>query len=108
MSLTNALLRIARAIGRWVLEHLVHRGVVMLLGYMTGKIDDFRRRLGRARNPSVARWLRGRIRRWQRAVRVLRDFEKAMMGLPGHEADVLREAERRGIPVVAPGESISG
>jgi hypothetical protein len=40
---------------------------------MDGKIDDFKRRRGRARSDRRRKWLAGRIRRWTRALRWLTD-----------------------------------
>lgn len=105
MSLTTAILRIARAIGRWVLERLVARGLEILLGYMAGKVDDFCLRLSRTKSPQRRAWLRGRIRRWRKAIEVLLEFRRQ---LPGREKDLLREAERQAVPIVAPGEKFTG
>lgn len=65
------LIRYARAIGRWILRRIVQRGVDLVLGYLDGKIDDFKRRRGRARRDRRRKWLAGRIRRWSAAYRWL-------------------------------------
>lgn len=65
------LIRYARAIGRWILRRILIRGLDMLLGYLEGKIDDFKRRRGRARRDRRRKWLAGRIRRWSAAYRWL-------------------------------------
>lgn len=67
----DGLIRIARALGRWILRQLIRRGIELVLGYMDGKIDDFKRRRARARCEHRRRWLAGRIRRWSAAFRWL-------------------------------------
>lgn len=67
----KGLIRIARAIGRWILRRLIRKGIDLVVGYMDGKIDDFQRRKGRARTQRRVRWLAGRIRRWKAALRWL-------------------------------------
>ncbi len=71
-SILVALIRIARAIGRWVLRMAAKHGGSALLGYMVGKVDDFRRRLDRSKADRRREWLRGRIARWTAAIRWLR------------------------------------
>jgi len=67
----RGLIRIARAIGRWILRRIIARGVDRLIGYMDGKIDDFRRRRARVKAERRHVWLAGRIRRWTTALRWL-------------------------------------
>jgi hypothetical protein len=67
-TLVLALIDLAVQLGRWILERLAKRGFSKLIGYMDGKIDDFARRLARARTNRRKRWLRGRIDRWTRAM----------------------------------------
>lgn len=67
-TLQRGLIRIARAIGRWILRRIIAKGIDRLVGYMDGKIDDFERRLGRAKTERRTRWLTGRIRRWTNAL----------------------------------------
>lgn len=103
-AILKGLIRIARAIGRWVIEHFAEKGLAMLIGYMDGKVGDFRRRLARAKRERRKAWLRGRIRRWTAAIAWLRKY--AM----GVAQDAVREACRssealREIPVVSPCES---
>lgn len=62
-----SLRRILVAIGRWVLDRIVRSTVLAVVWYMRGKVEDFKRRLARARSDRRKRWLRGRIRRWTRA-----------------------------------------
>lgn len=74
---TKGLIELAKRIGRWLIEHLAMHGLQMLLGYMNGKIGDFRRRIVRiqkfTKKPSNRtarriRWLEGRIARWTNAM----------------------------------------
>ena len=83
------LIRFARAIGRWLLKHLLRRGATMLRGYMLGKIDDFWRRLSRARTPRRKRWLKSRIARWQVVTDWLGEKHVDMAGRFAEEADSL-------------------
>lgn len=70
-TLARGLIRIARALGRWILRRLILRGVDLVLGYIDGKIEDFKRRRRRARSDRRRRWLAGRVRRWRAAFRWL-------------------------------------
>ena len=67
-AIINGLINIARRIGRWILRKLLEIGGDWLCGYMAGKIGDMRRRLARAKTERRKRWLRGRIRRWDKAL----------------------------------------
>ena len=62
------------AIGRWILRRIVQRGRVALINYMEGKVDDFERRLAKAKTPRRKKWLRGRIRRWNAVIAWLKKF----------------------------------
>jgi hypothetical protein len=89
-TIAKRLLLLARRIGRWILERLSRRGVTMLIGYMSGKVDDFRRRLAAAKKRGNARrvgWLTGRISRWSAAVRFLVRHQQEILD------SVIREAE---------------
>lgn len=66
-----ALVKFARRIGRWLIKQLIRLGGAMLRGYMLGKIDDFKRRLARAKTDQRRRRLTGRITRWAAAVKWL-------------------------------------
>lgn len=66
---------LAKAIGRWIVEFLAEHGVDILIGYMIGKVSDFRRRLARAVSQRRRRWLTGRISRWTLAVEWLREHK---------------------------------
>lgn len=70
-TLVRGLIRIARALGRWILRRLIRRGIDLVLGYLDGKIEDFQRRKGRARSDLRRRWLAGRVRRWRNVFRWL-------------------------------------
>lgn len=70
-ALIDALIRIAVRIGRWLIQHAARKGVERLIGYMDGKIGDFKRRLARAKKAARIEWLKGRIARWTAAVKWL-------------------------------------
>lgn len=72
-TIVKGLIRCARAIGRWLLRRIIARGIDLVIGYMDGKIEDFKRRRKRKRTDAGKRWLAGRIRRWTRALRWLSD-----------------------------------
>lgn len=95
-----ALIRFARKIGRWILRKLLEIGGRYLCGYMAGKIDDFRRRLQRAKTESRKKRLRGRIRRWSAALKWL------ALNRINVEDDIVREADDAAgtIPMVAAAE----
>ena len=48
-TIAKGLIRIARSIGRWILQRIIRKGVDRILGYIDGKLDDFARRKERAR-----------------------------------------------------------
>jgi hypothetical protein len=68
-TLVTRLIELAIQIGRWILEHAAKKGLARLIGYMDGKVDEFGRRLKRARTARRKRWLSGRIERWTAAVK---------------------------------------
>lgn len=94
------LIRFARAIGRWLLRFILRHGGSRLIGYMLGKVDDFKRRLGRAKTARRRTWLRGRIRRWQRAVTWLQSRWQQLV------TDMVKEADDMAaeLPMVAAAE----
>ena len=101
-AITGALIRLARRIGRWILEHLAERGIVMLRGYMGGKIGDFRRRLAKTKTNRRRLWLAGRINRWSRALRWLEAHTGDLVSCAGTEfTELARAQERKGVPIVA-------
>ena len=105
-SILVALLRIARAIGRWVLRMAAKHGGSLLLGYMVGKVDDFRRRRERAKTPRRIEWLSGRISRWSSAIRWLRAHGSDLA------EDVIKMADdaaaKASVPMVAEAERDRG
>lgn len=98
----TALLCFARRIGRWLLRRLVKFAVEHVVGYMLGKVDDFRRRRDRARRESRRAWLTGRIDRWLAAARWIAKSASELA------RDVIEEADRlaamRGLELVAAAE----
>lgn len=97
----RGLIRIATALGRWILRRVSRRGIERVLGYMDGKIEDFKRRLRRARADWRIRWLRGRIKRWQLAMRWLERRRRQITKTIVDAVD--REMSKR-LAMVAPGE----
>ena len=55
-------------IGRWVLRRIIKNGRLWIIHYMQGKVEDFARRLTRARTARRKRWLKGRIQRWNKVI----------------------------------------
>jgi hypothetical protein len=71
-TLVLALLEIAVRIGRWLVKRLARWARAHLVGYMRGRIEDFKRRLKRADDNDWERreaWLKGRISRWTAAMK---------------------------------------
>lgn len=99
--LISAFLRMARAVGRWIFDHIIRRSIVALQGYMAGKVDDFRRRLRAARSHSRQVWLRGRIRRWSYVLRLLDGVDRDPSAKET-AAFVAQKAVELGIPLVDP------
>jgi len=70
--LLAGLLRIARAIGRWILDVAARRGGKWLADYIDERVVVFRKRLAAVKAEWRIEFLRGRIKRWQAAARWLR------------------------------------
>jgi hypothetical protein len=102
-AIRTGLLNLARRIGSWILRHLAAHGIDMLLGYLNGKIGDFRRRLARAKTERRKAWLTGRIRRWCAAMSWLQRKREQLIGTVMTEYSELADhAEKKlGLPVVA-------
>jgi hypothetical protein len=66
-TLAKGLIDIAIRIGKWLVRRLAKWLKVHVVGYMRGKIEDFRRRLARAKTDRRRAWLKGRISRWTKA-----------------------------------------
>lgn len=83
----KGLLNLLKRIGRWIAEHIAEHGVLMLIGYMNGKVGDFRRRisriekftkkLGKAAKRRIA-WLQFRIKNWTSAIAWLKANAKSL------------------------------
>lgn len=79
--LVKGLIQIAIEIGRWAVEKLAHRTAQWLIHYMEGRVEVFETRMARARRRGNVRreaWLAGRISRWERAIRWLRNHIAAL------------------------------
>jgi hypothetical protein len=70
-TLVKGLLDIAVRIGKWLVRRLAKWVKVHVVGYMKGKIEDFKRRKARAKTHRRIMWLAGRIARWEKAMRWL-------------------------------------
>lgn len=71
-TIVRGLIRIAAAIGRWLLDLAARRGAAFLRAYIEERIGVFRARLGRAQTNRRRLWLQSRIRRWSAAARWLK------------------------------------
>lgn len=103
-ALLPELLKILKAIGRWLVERIRDLGHY-IIGYMRGKIGDFWRRMLRARAPGRKRWLSARIRRWTRAVVWIEKNWIIRYGVYGCAVWAIEHDKRIAkIPLVAKGE----
>lgn len=93
-ALTMGILKILKAIGRWVLDDLVSYGVDALIGYMRVRIGVFGKRRARAKRDRRKRWLAGRIKRWTTAMRWL---EKRRDALTRKTVRLVREGAREAV-----------
>lgn len=66
-NIANELIAIAIKIGRWVLERVLKRGAVRLGHYLLERAEALRQKLKRAKTARKKRWLRGKIKRRERA-----------------------------------------
>lgn len=98
----TALLGFARRIGRWLLRRLLKFAIDHVVGYMLGKVEDFRRRRDRAKLESRRERLTGRIDRWTAAARWIAKSASELGRDLIFEAD--RLAEARGLELVAAAE----
>ncbi|HWB76606.1 MAG TPA: hypothetical protein VG755_16690 [Nannocystaceae bacterium] len=102
--IVSTLVDVALRIGRWLVRRLSARGALWLQHYMEGKVEDFERRLARARTERRKRWLKGRISRWNRAIAWLKANAKKVTDTVIDAVD--RELTDRGIAMVAPEERL--
>lgn len=72
-TIAAGLLDIAIRIGKWLVRRLAKWVKGHVVGYMLGKVDDFKRRLARAKTDRRRKWLKGRISRWLKAARWLEE-----------------------------------
>lgn len=98
-TLVTALLDLAVRIGRWLVRRLAKWAVSHVVGYMLGKVEDFKRRLARAKIPRRKTWLRGRIARWTKAADWIERNALAKLEDAAHE--VCRLPVFRKLPEVA-------
>ncbi len=90
-----------RSVGRWILKRLSSKGVMKLIGYMDGKIDEFIERRKRARAPRRKRWLAGRIKRWSAALKWLEANAARLTGKAVEAIDKAAGAAIERIPLRA-------
>lgn len=74
----RVLREIATLIGRWVLVRFGDYGRVKLIHYMEGRVDVFKARRKRVKSAVRKRFLAGRIRRWNRAIKWLKTEGKKL------------------------------
>lgn len=103
--LVTALLDLAVRIGRWLVKRLAKWAISHVVGYMKGKVEDFRRRLARAKAVRRRKWLRGRIARWTKAADWIERNALARLGDAAHE--VCKLPVFRKLPEVASCERLT-
>lgn len=91
-AIVEGLLRIARAIGRWILEHAARYGGLALMHYMQGRVDVFKRRRAKATTDRRREWLTGRISRWNAGIRWLKSKLDALAGCAGEAFAAIAKA----------------
>lgn len=107
-NIINGLINIARRIGRWIVQRLAKTAITKLIGYMEGKIEDFGRRLSKARTDNRKSWLRGRIKRWQAAVAWLTSHSSSIALCTAKQlSEIDSTIKAKGIPVVAECERLA-
>jgi hypothetical protein len=101
-ALIVSLVTIALRIGRWLVQRLSARGATWMQHYMEGKVEDFGRRLARAKMKWRIQFLKGRIARWNRAIAWLKANAKRVTKQVADGAEKRLIAKK--IPIVAPEE----
>lgn len=99
------LISLARRIGKWILQRVIQRGAVRLGHYMLERVDVFRRRLKTAKTDRRKRWLRGRIKRWERGGSWLLAWAEPVGDCVATEIDTLI-AKTKGLPTIAACEKL--
>jgi hypothetical protein len=99
-AIATELIRIARSIGRWILERLLKVAGRRLGYYMLERAEVFARRLKRAKAERRKKWLRGRIARWKKAGAWLITWAEDVSKCIANEADALA-AKAAGLPLQA-------
>jgi hypothetical protein len=94
------IIAIARRIGRWILERLLKVAGRRLGFYMLERTEVFAERLKRAKTERRKRWLRGRIKRWEKAGAWLLANSDDVSKCISEEADTLI-AKSKGLPLYA-------
>lgn len=67
-TLVAGLIDLAVRIGKWLVKQLARWAKAHVVGYMMGKVEDFKRRIMRAKTSRRRKWLRGRVSRWTKAI----------------------------------------
>ena len=104
-TLAASLLDLAVRIGRWLVKRLAKWAISHVVGYMKGKVEDFRRRIARAKTVRRRKWLRGRIARWTKAADWIERNAMAKLEDAAHE--VCKLPAFRKLPEVASCEKIT-
>jgi hypothetical protein len=99
-AIATELIRIARSIGRWILERLLKVAGRRLGYYMLERAEVFAERLKRAKTERRKKWLRGRVARWKKAGAWLITWSSAVSECLVKEADALA-AKAAGLPLQA-------
>ena len=106
-TIATELIGIARRIGRWILERLLKVAGRRLGFYMLERTEVFARRLKRAKTERRKRWLRGRIKRWEKAGEFLIAWSNDVSKCIVSEADAIM-AKAAGLPRIAKCEILRG
>jgi hypothetical protein len=101
------LISLARRIGRWVLERVLRVGAVRLGHYLLERADVLRSRLKKAKTERRKRWLRGKIRRREKAGAWLLAWASDVAKCVATEIDTL-VAKTKGLPLEARCERLAG
>lgn len=99
-ALAKGLLEWARKIGKWIITRLAKHLADRVAAYMLLKVEDFERRLAKARTPRRRRWLSGRIERWTAAARWLIRNSRDLATCAGSEFTALAQKHPK-LPMVA-------
>ena len=101
-TIRDGLIKLAKRVGKWLLEKLAKLLAHLFRGYVAGKIDDFKRRKKNTRTARKRARLDGKIRRWTAILRWMDEHIDDVAACTGEQFDELaKAAELRRVPMVA-------